>query len=292
MNNNQSLHNRSLQLAKQAIGNILRELKVIQVVYVDDVFEEKQDVGKIIGWFAEAYNNAPAETQNLMPEIPFDEPDNVWRQDLGSQWEKLSADKQKEITIQLARIRGDQLATDFEVAGKMRSLFPRRVNFAELSPLAWVQQKEQILGRASPERKILCLFDQDLSEADGFTSTGTKSGIGLIQDVVSRDVDGSVICGLVTHTIHSLDGELREWRKLADENHLRLDHFLPIAKIRLADDASPLLFADGIKKTTLNTFCEKLKNIAIDILQKAHENAKNKLRELDVYDFDYIVRQC
>jgi hypothetical protein len=71
------------------------------------------------------------------------------------------------------------------------------------------------------------------------------------------------------------------WRALAEEEELRLDQFLPLAKMRLADDASPLLFADGLKKTVLNTFCERLKSTAIAILREAHERAVNRLLELD-----------
>jgi hypothetical protein len=280
-------------LARQAIGNILQVLKITRVVYIDDVFEEKQSIAKIIGWFAEAYSKSPAETSTLVPEIPFGAPDEVWRQELSTQWEKLNSDKRKEIIARLLEMCGNQLAADFEAASKMKGLFPRNANFTELSPSLWEQQKSLILGGASTETRILCLFDQDLSEGSGFTSSGARSGIGLLQDVVNRDVvRSSVICGLVTHTITSLESEMIEWRRLAEENKLGLNQFLPLAKIRLADDASPLLFADGIKKTTLNTFCEELKTTAIDILREAHKDAVGKLLELDVYDFDYMILQA
>ncbi|MBC8273801.1 MAG: hypothetical protein H8E40_02375 [Chloroflexi bacterium] len=283
---------KELNLAKQAIGKILRQLKIEQVVYVDDIFEDKQDVAKVIGWFAEAYSKSPTETSNLMPGVPFDAPDEVWRQELRSAWEELDTERHKEIVIQLSRIRGNQLAADFEAASRMRSLFPRKINFAELSPSLWEERRDSIINKASIQARILCLFDQNLSEADGFTSSGTKSGIGLIQDVVNRDVGGSVICGLVTHTIPSLENEMLEWRRLAEESQLGLNQFLPLAKLRLTEGISPLLFADGIKKTVLNIFCEELKAATVNVLRDAHEDAVNKLMHLDVYDFDYMILQA
>lgn len=55
-----------LNSAKQAIGTILRQLVVTQVVYVDDVFDDTQDVAKVIGWLGEAYSKSPAEASALI----------------------------------------------------------------------------------------------------------------------------------------------------------------------------------------------------------------------------------
>jgi hypothetical protein len=286
------MSNNDLQLAKQAIGNILKELKIAQVVYVDDVFEEKQDIAQIIGWFAEAYRKSPAETSSLVPDVSFGAPDEVWRQELSNHWNRLNSNSQREIIVQLLRMRSDQLSEDFDAANKMKSLFPKKANFVELSPSLWEQQRDTILDRASAKARVLCLFDQDLSESEGFTRSGARSGIGLIQDVIGRNAGIGVICGLVTHTIPSLENEMAEWRRLSEEHKLKLSQFLPLAKIRLADDTSPLLFADGIKKTVLNIFCEELKNSATEILQESHISAVNQLLELDVYDFDHMVLQA
>ena len=59
------MSSKELNLAKQAIGNVLQGLSITTVVYVDDIFEENQDVAKVVGWFAEAYSQAPDETQTL-----------------------------------------------------------------------------------------------------------------------------------------------------------------------------------------------------------------------------------
>lgn len=281
-----------LNSAKQAIGTILRQLVVTQVVYVDDVFDDTQDVAKVIGWLGEAYSKSPAEASALIPGLPLDGPDQVWPQELRSRWDKLDTSERREILIRLSVMRGSELAADRKAASQMRGMFPRRVRFTELSPSQWEAQRDAILQGASAQARLLCLFDQNLSEAPGFTSSGSKSGIGLIQEVVGREISEGVVCGLVSHTIHSLEDEIVEWRRLAEETRLGLNQFLPLAKIRLSDDADPRLFADGIKKMVLNSFCEELKASAIAILGAAHNDALEKLKMLDVYDFDYMILQA
>jgi hypothetical protein len=135
------------------------------------------------------------------------------------------------------------------------------------------------------------MFDQDLSEARGFQDAGPQSGIGLIHEVINRELHEGVICCLLTHTIASLENEMPTWRTLAQENELDLFQFLPLAKIRLSDGESPLLFADGIKKSLLNLYCEKWKRAAIQVINNSTEKATSHVMNVDVYDFDHMIFQ-
>lgn len=276
------MSDKDLKLAKQAIETILQELSITQVVYVDDVFAEKQNVGTVIGWFAEALQKAPDEVRKLAVGIPFDAPYEVWSRALQERWHQLDADRRKEIAVRLSEILNTPLAQDVQLASELRKFFPEGMPFLELSPSAWLENEKVILANASAESRALCLFDQDLSYADGFTSTGSRSGIGLLRNVASD----KVVCGLLTHTIVSIEDEMPSWRSLAEENEIGLKQFLPLAKMRLED---PVKFADGIKKTTLNISCEEMKETAIDIIGKAHKEAAKQLLEIDVYDFEYMV---
>jgi len=279
-----------LRLARQAVSELLKVRGVTEVVYVDDVFQKRHEIGKVIGWFANAYRKAPDETQALMPETPFDAEDNVWRQELRRRWVGLGTEEQTTKAIELSRILGTPLAEDTVAAQKLASVFPRKLTPSELSPSEWEDRKGEILARASDESRVLCLFDQDLSEAEGFASDGPRSGIGLLRDATENYADINIICGLLTHTISSLEGEEQVWRQLANENQLSLSRFLPLAKLRL-DDKRPWLFADGIKKTMLNAYCEELKSTAIDILKQAQADAVQRLSDLNVYEFDHIILQ-
>jgi len=157
-----------------------------------------------------------------------------------------------------------------------------------------MEQKEQFLETVSPQAKLLCLFDQDLSGAKGFSvdGNGSRSGIGLLQEIIQRGMQSIVVCCLLTHTITSLEGEISAWRELAGPNGLKITDFLPLAKLRLTTDESPLLFVDGIKKAMLNIFCDTWKMLAIDIIDRSNKSALDSIRDIDVYDFDHMVFQA
>ena len=79
------------------------------------------------------------------------------------------------------------------------------------------------------------------------------------------------------------------WRSLAQENEIDLYQFMPLAKIRLSDGESPLLFADGIKKAMLNLYCEKWKQAAVQVIKNSTEKAVAHVMNVDVYDFDHMI---
>lgn len=278
---------KELELTRKAIGEVLAKLNVIQVVYIDDIFdlEKSQYVNRVIGWFAEVWQKSPGEAEKLMPEVRFDAPYEVWAQVIRSQWEILEDGERQEVVKKLLELLQIDSAKDLEYAHRLREMFPEDMSFQEFSPSDWLLKENDILGGVSATSKVLCLFDHDLQYAEGFTSAGSMSGIGLLKKAVRENV----MCALLTHTIPRVEDELASWRELAENNDVELDRFLPLAKTRL--DA-PLDFADGIKKTTLNIFCEKLKDIAIDVFGEACKEATSKLKKLDPYDFEYIVLQA
>jgi hypothetical protein len=67
----------------------------------------------------------------------------------------------------------------------------------------------------------------------GFTSEGSKSGVGLIQEVKGNIPETSLCC-LLTHTIPSIEKEIEHWKKLSLSVGLDLREFIPLAKLRLA----------------------------------------------------------
>jgi hypothetical protein len=79
------------------------------------------------------------------------------------------------------------------------------------------------------------------------------------------------------------------WRDLSKSNNLNLYDFLPLAKLRLSDDNSPVLFADGLRKAALNLRVENIKQVAVNIVKKGSKIALQELQNLDVYDFDQMI---
>jgi len=280
-----------VQLAKQAIQSLVGQLDITQIIYVDDYFEARFDVEIIIGWLYNIPEQNFAEIDELLPGISLNAAPEIWSRELRNLWGGWSSDKQKEAAARISAILGTRFFQDYQVANRLSKYFPRRITPRTLSPSEWVEQREQILNGASPQAKILCMFDQDLSEAGGFQDAGPKSGMGLIQEIINRGIQEAVICCLLTHTISSIENEMAAWRSLAQENEMKLYQFLPLAKIRLSDGESPLLFADGIKKAMLNLYCEKWKQAAVQVIKNSTEKAVAHVMNVDVYDFDHMIFQ-
>lgn len=274
--------------AKDAIAAILHQLQIAKVFIIDDVYEAPPDTGQVISWFTAALTAERSKCIELMPTVDFNKPDEVWKIDLSREWENLEIENQLKLATSLSQLlpnHGNLLGRDFVDVLAIRDSFPRKFRPTELGPSEWTAQQKSILTAASSSARILCLFDQDLHNASGFASDGPRSGIGLLADVVRAYPEGEIICGLLSHTL-SLDNERSRWMELANMGGLKVGQFLPLAKVRLEN---PLLFADGIKKTAMNIFCERLKDRAIAITELAVKQASQDLAQLDVYTFDRMI---
>ena len=283
MANDQTLHQ-----VKDAIGRILTSLKISKVIYIDDIFEAGQDVERVIGWFSVAFATAPEKCNELIPSVPFNDSDNIWRTEFRKVWEGMEIGEQQNIIAEIVKIVGEEtVAEDLKVISILRGLFPRKYRPIEKGPSTWSEQEEVLLNDASEDSRILCLFDQDLSLAStsGFTSTGTKSGIGLLKNALTKYSDGNVIYGLLTHTLN-IEDEIDKWEQFSTEIDIPMSQFLPLSKHRVSE---AMLFVEGIKVTTLNLLCNQLKTHATEIMQQAFERAKEQLAVLNVYHFNHMV---
>jgi len=280
-----------IQIAKQAIQSLIGQLEVTQIIYVDDYFEARFDVEVIIGWLYNIQEQHFVEIEEILPGITLNAAREIWTREIRNLWGGWSSDQQKGAAAKISAILGTRFSQDYQVANRLSKYFPRRISPRTLSPSEWVKQREQILNGASPKAKILCMFDQDLSEASGFQDAGPKSGMGLIREILSRGLQEIVICCILTHTISSTENEMNAWRSLAEENEIALYQFLPLAKVRLSDGESPLLFADGMKKAMLNLYCEKWKQAAVQVINDSTKKAITHVMNVDVYDFDHMIFQ-
>src|SRR5690606_38544004 len=98
----------------------------------------------------------------------------------------------------------------------------------------------------------------------------------------------NIVCALITHLITEVKKELPERDKIVKESDgaLSKNDFFALTKKRIND---PEKFCDGIKKTLLNEYCEKIKEEATEIIEEAYKEVLTKLNELDTYDFDHII---
>lgn len=292
-----ALHTKTPQ---QYIEEIFAIFKITKVINVDDIYESTMAVDDVIA----ALSRLWPDTRDSIPKIFQDADLNNYLSDIElfnviarQKWDECTLDEQREIVARLAQTIGTtigfqeretQKIGDQLVAKRLQAQIPTAVSFSMLTPLQWTRAIDRLLADATPDTKVLCLFDQDLSGSEGF---GEDSGAQFLKAVINKETNGNVICGLLTHKIAQADDEYNGWDTLARELETTLDRFLPIAKSRLEGDADSLSFAQAIKKTTLNLYCYRIKQEAIKVISDANEKALTELKDIDVYDFDHMIMQ-
>jgi hypothetical protein len=284
MNNNTP----EVEVARSSLDKLLLELSVGKVVVVDDFFEKEFDHETIIGWLSIPDSEIPEALSSKFEEIDFTNPE-VWKRQFSEFWDNLDGDKKKDLALLVSEKLGKSLEDDRKIDQNLVALFGSKV--VCLSPSDWEAKKGEYFKATNATEKLLCIFDQDLSLSKGFTSEGSKSGVGLIQEVKGAIPETSLCC-LLTHTIQSIDLEMEHWKKLSSSIGLDLREFIPLAKLRLANDNHPLIFVDGIKKAALNRYFEDLKKVTKEIIEKSNQGAIENFEEIDPYDFDAIVLQA
>ena len=281
--------NRDEQKTKQAIQSLLKISKIAKVIYIDDFFEKEFHVEDIIGEISGASCEEKLKIQTILPGISLDNENDVLASQIRALWNRWSPNQQKENAENIFLALNTDFSQDFKAFNRVISLFPNSIKPIATSPSEWINHKEEIFLEASPENKILCIFDQNLNKAVGIQNSNSRNGMGLIKEIIIRDLQENIICCLLTWTISLIDKEMAAWRELAIEHDIKLCDFLPLAKVRLEEENSSLLFADGIKKALLNLPCEKWKQTAIPMIETSTQKAISQLRDLEVYDFEYIV---
>lgn len=279
------------ELAKEAFQNLLDSGNISRAVYIDDVFafQDEVDVEQVLGWFSQALTKSPEKTLALVSVVYPVPDDDIWRIQFREKWNQLNSDEKANVVNGLSDVLNSQLSKDKEVALRLRQLFPAEFPYFEVSPSVWMKQKNQILADIPENSRVICLFDQDLSAESGFTDTGAFSGGGLLKDLIDSHNESNLLCGILSHTIASIEAEYNYHENFALEyqiGELHPQKFLPLAKSRLSEFIE---FVDGFKKLLLHELCETIKQSALEVLDEAHKTAIGKIRTLDIYAFDRVI---
>jgi hypothetical protein len=150
-----------------------------------------------------------------------------------------------------------------------------------LSPQEWAAQRDAIIAKAKTGGSLL-LFDQDLRAGDG-TATG---GMMIIAQVLAGQDIGSMMCGLLTHTVQ-MANESEAWQSLAKAHGVSVDHFIVIAKENLKVD--PMQFARMLKLVALLPDCREMKTCVHQIFIDSASEAAKQVDAIDVFDFEHAV---
>lgn len=270
--------------AKNFLAKIFEELHIKVFICIDDVYALKEGHELAIGWFDKALEaNLHNKCIELLSEVPFDGPDEIWKRKLGEIWDTFEEEKKTSIFRDLGQLVGfSNLDRDLERATALKELIPDGVEFRELSPDAWKNDKESIISQASEDNRILCLFDQELK----YGSIIPGGGISLLKDQ-QLSQKNTIVCGLYSHLIRQ-DSERKQAINFASEHQLRLGKFLLLSKDRLSDGG--MKFVTGLRNVILSHTCDFITEMVQDIASWAAEEADSRFKkEIDFYNFNHIV---
>lgn len=267
--------------AKRAIQSLLSIMAIERVIFVDDAFEEDSPedlTGVMIGLSNE-------RIRELIPEFQDDlSPDPDVRGDILSKTVKaLSKSRRHEILTSFTteENRGNVKVSEDSCDGDhLQELLGSDI-LTSLSFSEWTARSSELLAE-SKQKKILFLFDQDLSNGDG----RKDEGIYIIKALLPPPDKHQYCCGLLTYTVHKCDQEDR-WKKLSDDYGVPKDFFVVVAKSWLRDD--PLGFSRMLKIVALSPVFGELKAKAAEILDRASNAAIKQIEDVTVSDFDHIV---
>mgnify|MGYP000999263616 CR=1 FL=1 len=271
------------------IQAILTQLKISKIYFIDDAVNQDTGKDKFKGIIGSVVGMGKIDELKAIPMagIDFSTDEAVLMEHIDQVWSSLKHGKQLRYFERVYTIAGMPHAiNDLNVSNNLKDYFDTdQIEF--LTPNEWDDKHDEILAKATPENKAVVIFDQDLKLADGRYSDQLVQGEQLILELKQKGISDKVIVSLLTHTITSCDQELPKRLEICDKiNALTVSDFFVLAKVRLE---KPVMFADGLKKVCLNTYCENIKSQTIEILREAQNETIKQLEQLDTYDFDHTV---
>ena len=273
---------------EEVVVEVFNQLNIKTIVCIDDWYSSHSKIEVIIGWLAKALVGGQlSECSSLFPDIPFNaDNDEIWKSALSDEWSRLTPEerelKSKAIGISLGYLddRDDRALAQLD---RYLVGLPGAPSLVSLTPDQWIDQKSNIVESSSPDERVLCLFDQDLTGV----GLSDQAGIELLQEttLTSACDEERVYCGLLSHNFSPSEEEV-SWRQVEKEHGVSLEKFLPISKQRLED---PFEFAHAIKLSAMNRTSEQLKGMARDVIDEARAYSADQLNDLTVNDFDHVI---
>jgi len=280
--------NERLDEAREAVVKLFAIMGISRVVVVDDKYTASPKVEDILGTCMGLINEGKAQVIQKIEqfsELSLEEDDQeVLRQFFATRLKGLDEPDRKSVAVILADLADGK--DDHENAtrtGLEELLVGQEVLQFPLDK--WLEEKAQLLSEESTSQTLF-LFDQDMSAGGG----GENQGMEIIRELLQDKEVPPIYCGLFSHTIpanheHDAWNELSQQHGLGNEKH----RFAVLAKEHLSND--PWAFACRLKRVAITSRCDDLKSMVTEVLDSAHSDAKQKLSELSIYDFEQIVFQ-
>lgn len=286
-----TIQDQARSLNATRLGELLGLLNIKEAYYIDD-YNKIDPLPLIVAVSKKLFQDQrAAEISEIFgPAIETNVPDeDAFSEQIYKAWEDtVDKDKDKMANAILSLNDNGLNSLDYLRTKELQLSFPNEY-LKPINPDEWDETFKELEKKYVNDEKVLLLFDQDLTNADGDRyKNGTIQGQHLILNVKSSTIKDNVYCALITHLISDTSQELIERNKIIQALNRAISEkdFFALAKDRIK---SPDLFCDGIKKTLLNGYCEEIKDHSKKIIEDAQKNALQRVVDLDTYDFDHTV---
>jgi hypothetical protein len=207
----------------------------------------------------------------------------VMRRLLLDKWDTLSEAVRGEMAGHLTppeadTVEGASLENDLAIGTDLPEIFGQTLTMLSLAQ--WTKRRAEFVNDAMPPTLILI----DLSFKD--EGRGADEGLSIIKQLLNNHGAASIYCGLLTNRV-SLKSIHADWKRIADENGLSQNRFVLIPKDSLREDRRQFLAL--IKLALMNGHARDLRAAVGTAYSACLEQAKTKLEEIDVYEFERIV---
>lgn len=261
---------------------LFNELRIQKIVVVDDELQKPLDAALI----TRILDETPAAAEVVSPYFPsidLSEANPNRFDQVAAMLEPLDANDRDALSAALSTLSSE--AADINIPQAVRDLAPADFPIDYLTPEQWLAERDALLAACTADARTLFLFDQEMdgNGAQGFTK-GTQIIAGLAEH--DREAFGTRwFCGILSHTLDK-GAEVSTWRKLATDEALSLELFMPISKQNLRDGDA---FYGAVYRTVINIYTERMKSIARGAFEKALGDALIEFSNLDPIDFEHMI---
>ncbi|HDR7417814.1 TPA: hypothetical protein QCX17_002250 [Bacillus cereus] len=275
---------------KNSLKQALEVLHIKKVIYIDDAFADSYSLTDVIGTIEYLINTQNDINLNkkisYLKTVEFEAPKESWEFEVSELWKTYKTHQKKQLIDLLNKIDNPVIPPEYQqdifVDANIKKVLPTEIEFIQVSPSKWINEKEELLSTADESNKILCFFDQELKYDEEYDSK--REGIELLKEILALKNE-NIVCTLITH-LTTIESEIDYWKTLSEQHSLKLSDFLTLSKRRVDSNVE---LASGIRLTLLNHKCESLKDYAVEITNKANELASKDLSKINVYDFYHMV---
>ncbi|OQP57601.1 hypothetical protein [Niastella populi] len=269
--------------AKTALLNLLSQLKIQKIVYIDDRCSINELKEAYVGKLKAHYDNKPEELDFVnweLPEAPFEK-------DIIKIWDEKDDAQRREIFLKIITFEGNNEELENSTAPlKLKDLLKDKIEL--LSPTEWIEKKNEILSSLTATNKILFLFDIEFVHAPlPDLRDGRDLAFELLQD---KKISEYLHCGLFSHLFDTIE-EYDKRSEYCNTHNLEKEKFYTISKKRFQNSSYLPGLAEGIRNTLLINEVESLKKETSAILRSSFSQSIQEINSLTPESFNHIIQR-